>query len=198
MVTPQTLKAHFTSALPYDAYVASGSADQQQSWRASHARVSLTPRQRGLVEAFERRVNILVLSGTWCGDCVQQCPMLDHLARVKPAPESSADAPGVDLRFADRDTHHELSQALMICGGRRVPTAIFMNEDFEFVSILGDRTLSRYRSIAARQLGPSCPLPGAPLPPDEAAATLEDWAQELERVHLLLRLSAKLRERHGD
>ncbi len=198
MVTPRTLQTHFAAGLTYDAYVATGSPDQQAAWRASHARLTLTPRQRGMVEAFVRRVNILVLSGTWCGDCVQQCPMLDHLARVKPAPGSPTHAPGVDLRFVDRETHHELSHAVMICGGRRVPTVIFMNEDHEFVSILGDRTLSRYRSIAAQQLGPSCPLPGAALPPDEAAATLEDWAQELERVHLLLRLSAKLRERHGD
>ncbi len=75
---------------------------------------------------------------------------------------------------------------------------IYMAEDFEPVSIFGDRTLHRYRAIAAKQLGASCPLPGAPLPNEELQATLQDWLDEIERVHLLLRLSARLRQKHGD
>jgi hypothetical protein len=86
----------------------------------------------------------------------------------------------------------------MICGGRRVPTVLFLNEDFEFVSILGDRSLTRYRAMAAKQLGASCPLPGAPVPADEIAATRQDWLNEFERVQLVLRLSPKLRERYND
>jgi hypothetical protein len=73
-----------------------------------------------------------------------------------------------------------------------------MSEDFEFVSLLGDRTLSRYRAMAARSLGAACPLPGAPLPDDELAATLSEWVGEFERVQLLLRLSPRLRQKHGD
>jgi hypothetical protein len=85
-----------------------------------------------------------------------------------------------------------------ICGGLRVPVVIFMNEDHEFVGLAGDRTLSRYRAVAKRSLGPSCPLPGAPVPPDELAATVADWLAEFERAALLVRLSPKLRARHGD
>jgi len=66
------------------------------------------------------------------------------------------------------------------------------------VSAFGDRTLSRYRALAQRQLGPSCPLPGAPVPDDEIAATFQDWMDEIERVQLLCRLSTKLRTKHGD
>jgi hypothetical protein len=79
-----------------------------------------------------------------------------------------------------------------------VPTVIWMAEDFEFVSLLGDRTLPRYRAMAARQLGPACPLPGAALPADEAAATMQAWLDEFERVQLILRLSGRLRQKHGD
>ena len=92
----------------------------------------------------------------------------------------------------------ELVEQLKICSGHRVPVMLFLNEDFDFLSLAGDRTLSRYRALAARKLGPSCPLPGAPVPPDEIAATLQDWINEFERVHLMVRLSAKLRERHND
>ena len=73
-----------------------------------------------------------------------------------------------------------------------------MNEDFEFVAIFGDKSLSRLRAQAAKALGASCPLPGADVPHDEIAATLADWLAEIERVHLLLRLSPKLRERYED
>ena len=73
-----------------------------------------------------------------------------------------------------------------------------MSEDFEPVSVLGDRTLTRYRAIAARNLGPSCPLPGAPVPDDELEGTLQDWLDEFERVQLLLRVSPRLRQLHGD
>jgi hypothetical protein len=75
---------------------------------------------------------------------------------------------------------------------------VWMAEDFEFVSMLGDRTLSRYRSIARKQLGFSCPVPGVALPADEGAETLQEWLNEFERVQLLLRLSGRLRQKHGD
>ena len=79
-----------------------------------------------------------------------------------------------------------------------MPTVVFLNEDYEFVSVLGDRTLSRYRALASETLGPSCPLPDASLAPDVRAATLGEWLNEFERVFLILRLSPKLRERYGD
>lgn len=198
MVTQNVLAKWFAAGRGYDAYVAGGTADQKARWSAFHARVRLTDAQRAVVAGFERRVNVLVVSGLWCGDCVQQCPILDHAAKVKPADPSAVGGVGVDLRFVDRDEAMELSEMVRICGGTRVPTAIFMNEDMEFVSLYGDKSLARFRALAAKNLGPSCPVPGAPVPDDEVAATVSDWIGELERVHLLVRLSAKLRQRHGD
>lgn len=190
MLPPEFLRAKFDQGLPYDDYVATGRPDQQRSWAAAHDRVRLTDAQRGLLAAFTRRSPVLVTSGTWCGDCVQQCPILDHIAHAAPN--------HIHLRFLDRDKHLDLSEQVRICGGLRVPTVLFLDEDFGFVAILGDRTLSRYRAMAARQLGAACPLPGAELPDDEAAACVADWVDEFERVQLLLRLSPRLRERHGD
>lgn len=198
MITPDFLAPFFHNALPYDAYVRTGTTDQQASWNAFHARIRLTPAQSDLVRAFSRRVNLLVISGTWCGDCVQQCPILDHLARLNPADRSSPHAPGVDLRFVDRDQAINLSNAVKICGGNRVPTALFLNEDLEFLALAGDKSLSRLRALALRQLGASCALPGASLPDDELTLTIQDWANDLERAHLIARLSAKLRQRHQD
>ena len=190
MLSPEFLRSTFEVGLPYAAYVATGRPDQQQSWARAHAAVRISPEQRGVVEGFVRRMPVLVTSGTWCGDCVMQVPILDHLARCNPG--------CIDLRMVDRDRHADLAAAVRICGGLRVPTVIFMSEDFEFMAIEGDKTLSRLRSMAAKQLGNACPLPGADQPADELSATVEDWVTKFEHVHLLLRMSHKLRERHGD
>lgn len=184
------LQAAFDSGLTFDRYVATGSPDQQAGWLRIHAQVTLTPAQRSLVAGFTRRMNVLVVSGIWCGDCVQQCPLLARVAEANPE--------RIDLRFVERDVQLDLAQQLRINGGDRVPVVLFLAEDYELVSVYGDRTLSRYRALAARQLGPACPLPGAPVATEELAATLQDWLNEFERVQLLLRLSGRLRQKHGD
>jgi hypothetical protein len=180
------LKAAFDAALPYEGYL-STDPGRAAAWRA--VKSELTAPQRALLGSFTRRMPVLVLSGVWCGDCAQQGPMLEAIAKGSSC---------IDLRWIDRDAAPELRDAVRICGGHRVPTVIWMAEDFEFVSLLGDRTLPRYRAMASRQLGPACPVPGAALPPDEAAATLQAWLDEFERVQLILRLSARLRQKHGD
>jgi thiol-disulfide isomerase/thioredoxin len=190
MPTTTELQSVFARALPYDRYVATGKPGEVINWNAFRARCTLTPAQRDLVGTFSRRMPVLCISGTWCGDCVQQCPMFDAIAQ--------ANTQHIDLRFVDRDAESGFSGNLKICGGGRVPVVLFMNELHEFVSLAGDRTLARYRAVASRQLGASCPLPGAPVPADEIAATLQDWLNEFERVALLLRLSTKLRQLHAD
>lgn len=190
MITPELLRATFDAGLSYPDYLRSAKPTEIDGWRRFDAAVRLLPEQAELIRGFVRSVNILVSSGTWCGDCVQQVPMLARFEEANPQ--------RVKLRIVDRDVHADFSSRIKICGGARVPVVVFVNEDFEFLSLLGDRTLARYRAAAARQLGASCPLPGAPVPADEVEATLADWLGELERVQLLLRLSTKLRQRHGD
>lgn len=190
MLTAEYLKSKFDAAAPYDRYVQTGKPAHQENWARVYSEARLTEAQRKLLGAFERQMHVLVTSGTWCGDCVQQCPLMQRVAEGAPGK--------IDLRFVDRDVHIDLSERIIINAGLRVPTVIFMAEDFEFVGLMGDRTLGRYRAVASRQLGPACPMPGAPVAPEEMAATMQEWVNEFERVHLLLRLSARLREKHGD
>ena len=178
------------AGLPYDEYVRSGTDAQHENWQQIYDQAALTDAQRKLVESFTRRINVIALSGIWCGDCVQQGPLFARIAEANPQ--------AIDLRWLDRDEHIDLQKAVSINAGHRVPVLLFCAEDYELVSWYGDRSLTRYRAIAQRQLGPSCPLPGAPVDADELAQTLADWLDEFERVHLLLRLSARLRQKHGD
>ncbi|MGP1347652.1 MAG: thioredoxin family protein [Phycisphaerales bacterium] len=188
-LTAPFLQATFQAGKAYPDYVATGTDAQQKAWADIRARATLTEAQTKLITAFTRKVNILVSSGVWCGDCVQQLPLLQAIADASPL---------IQVRYVDRDEHADFASLIKICAGTRVPVAVYMAEDFEPVSIFGDRTLTRYRAIAARNLGPACPIPGAPIPDDELQGTLQDWLNETERAHLLLRLSTRLRQRHND
>lgn len=175
--------------MPYDDYVATGRPDQQASWTAVYEQAQLTNSQRELVGGFSRDMPVLVSSGIWCGDCAQQVPLIARIAEASDR---------VRLRVFDRDAQAGLTANLQINAGNRVPVVIFCAEDFEFVGIYGDRVLARYRAIAAAQLGPSCPVPGAPIPQERIQAELQDWLDEFERAQLLLRLSGRLRAKHKD
>ena len=182
------LKSKHDAGLDYESYLATDS-DKGDNWRTIGSQVTLSETQRALITGFAREMKVLVVSGIWCGDCVQQGPLLERIAEANPV---------INLKWIDRDVHADLAEQIKINRGLRVPVTIFMAEDYEPVSIMGDRTLTRYRAIAAKQLGASCPLPGAPVPTEELEATLQDWLDEFERVQLLLRLSGRLREKHGD
>jgi thiol-disulfide isomerase/thioredoxin len=189
-MTPTYLSDKFSKALPYDRYVLTGTDEQQRRWKQVYDLARLADPQKQLVGGFVREMKILVVSGIWCGDCVQQCPLMQRIAEGNPAK--------IDLRLVDRDEHRDLIEQLRINAGDRVPVAVFMAEDFERCSIFGDRTLSRYRALARKQLGASCPIGIAAPDQDEMAATLADWLDEFERVALMLRLSSRLRQKHGD
>jgi thiol-disulfide isomerase/thioredoxin len=180
----------FEQALPYEEFLQRhGSEQDRRAWDAVRSRIVLSESQRALVAGFPRQMKILCLAGAWCGDCVEQCPILACIAACNPC---------IDLRFLERDAHPEAAAALRVCGGARVPVVVFLSEDGHECARFGDRTLSRYRWLAARQLGAQ--YPGGPAPADDTlmAAVTQEWLNEFERVQLMLRTSARLRQLHGD
>ncbi len=182
--------AAFDRGLPYERFLERhADADQRRRWKACHDRATLTSEQRALLAGFVRKMPVLVLAGTWCGDCVNQCPVFAHFA---------AAAPAIDLRLLDRDAIPAIATHLKVCGGQRVPVVAFFSEDFTPVVFYGDRTLSAYRAAASAQLGSSCPSGALPPAADALAAATADWLAEFERVQLILRLSGRLRQIHGD
>jgi hypothetical protein len=188
--TPEAWQAAFAAALPYREFLERhGTPDQRGRWEAFHARVQLTPAQRQLLGGFVRRMPVLVLAGAWCGDCVNQCPIFDHFAAASRA---------IDLRLLDRDARPDIAAHLKVCGGQRVPVAAFLSEDFQPVFFYGDKTLSAYRAAAAASLGESCSSGAVPPPADAIAAVVGDWLDQFERVQIILRLSGRLRQLHGD
>jgi Thioredoxin len=182
--------AKFDQGLPYDEFLAKhGTEAHRVRWASVRASVKLSDAQREMLAGFQREMKVLCLAGAWCGDCVNQCPIFDHFARASSK---------IQLRFFDRDVHADLSADLKICGGARVPVVLFLSEDGQQIGWYGDQTLSKYRQMAIDQLGPSCPT--GLVAPDRSllVAVTQDWLNEFERIQLLLRLSPRLRQLHGD
>jgi thiol-disulfide isomerase/thioredoxin len=180
----------FSSAMPYAKYLAAGTEEQQRRWTQVYELAQLVPDQQQLVAGFQRQMKVLVYSGIWCGDCVEQCPLLQRIAEANLAK--------IDLRFIEREMNTELREELRINGGSRVPVVQFFSEDSAWCGTSGDRTLNRYRALALKRLGPSCPTGILPPEKGELEATLADWINEFERIQLMLRLTPRLREKYKD
>src|SRR5580704_1238852 len=173
-MTSDYFKDKFAAAFPYDRYVQTGTEEQFRRWKQVYDAAAISEPQKNLLAGFVRQMNLLIISGIWCGDCVQQCPLIARIAEANPEK--------ISLRLLDRDQHRDLTESFRVNGGDRVPVVIFLAEDFEFCSAYGDRTINRYRALAKRQLGASCPTGITSPDHQEMSATLADWLGEIERV----------------
>lgn len=201
----------YTRALPYEEFLSRYGTDaHRQRWQAAYERAAVTGPQQGLLTGFQRQMHLLCLAGTWCGDCVRDGAILQRIAES---------GPRIELRFLDRDENPEIAEHLSINEGLRVPMVVFLSEDFVECGRYGERTLATYRKMAAERLGGAAggekpagrragdadggagalAIAGAATTPEEHyAAVVQDWMDEIERVQLLLRLSPRLRAKHGD
>jgi len=186
-----TLKATFDQGMSYAEFVAMGEPlGHRPPWDDRYSRLELDADQSALVASYTRGMHVLCLTGTWCGDCALQGASMARIAEA---------SPHIQLRYLQREERHaDLIVKAPINAGFRVPVTWFMAEDFEPVAVFGDRTLSRYRSMARKQLGPDAANVHAPPPDDPVREVLREVLDMFERVHLLLRVSPRLRERHAD
>ena len=190
MIDTQLLHSKWEAGLAFADYVATGEAEGHAGqWHQRHEQLALSAEEAALVSSFSREIKVLCLTGTWCGDCALQGAAMQRIAEANPG--------RIELRFLGRQDHADLQVKVPINGGMRVPVTFFMAEDLEPVSRFGDRTLSRYRSMARKALGEGAGVL-APPPVDPVREVLGEVLREFERVHLLLRLSTRLRQKHGD
>jgi hypothetical protein len=193
---PALLRRMYDAGVEYDRFLQLAEADQQRGpWDQRYHQLPLSETQHDLVAGFTRTMHVLTLTGPWCGDCALQGAALQRIAEANPE--------RIHLRFLPRDEQYaELIVKSTINEGFRVPVTWWLAEDFAPVFSFGDRTLSRYRSMARKAL-----------PPEEAAAlnlrepdadhdpvrtVLQEMLDHFERAQWLLRLSGRLRNKHGD
>jgi thiol-disulfide isomerase/thioredoxin len=180
----------FSVALPMDHFLSKyGTAAHRTRWKETFDSIRLTDAQANLLRAFKREMNVLVLAGAWCGDCSGQCPIFDRFAEA---------APVIKVRYLDNADDADVQQELSINGGKRVPVAVFFSEDGYEVLRYGERPLSKYRQMIRDATGVSFATTlGASTDP-LLTQVVQDWLDEFERVQWLLRLSARLRQKHAD
>jgi thiol-disulfide isomerase/thioredoxin len=179
----------FEQAQSYQDFLQQYATPQQRDdWQQVRQAIALTPSQSETLQQFVRQLNVLVIAGTWCGDCVNQCPIFEAFAASNPV---------LNIRYLDRDAHRDLGDRYQICGGNRVPTVFFLSEDYQMCGIYGDRTLAKYRQMARQLSGAACPV-GFGVDPALLSEMTEEWLREFERVQWMLRFSARLREIHQD
>lgn len=182
--------AKFETGLDYASFL-DRYADQTQRtrWDDFRAIVQLTDDQKSLLSSFVRDMKVLVLAGTWCGDCVNQCPIFDHFAQATDK---------IQVRYFDRDDNADMADYLKTCGAPRVPAVLFLSEDNQICGRYGDRTLTKYRMMVEQLTGAAC-ASGVAIPGDPVTmGVVQDWLNEFERIQWMLRTSGRLRELHGD
>jgi thiol-disulfide isomerase/thioredoxin len=179
----------FNNGRTYNDFLAKyGTEEHKAKWANMHSKVQLSDAQKQTLASFKREMPVLVLAGAWCGDCVDQCPIFDHFA---------AAASCLKIRYFDRDDAPDFAPNVKICGGARVPSVLFLSEDFQEVGRYGDRTLAKYRVILEKVTGEACStglVVDAPL----QAKVIQEWLDQFERAQLILRTSPRLRQKHGD
>lgn len=183
-------KTWFEKGLPYDEFIGKYANDtERERWQGAYDRIQLTAEQEELLKGFVREMNVLVVAATWCGDCVNQVPIFQRFAEVSDR---------INVRLLERDEVPELRDALKINGGARIPVVVFLSEDYFECARYGERVLSLYRQIAYSQLQTGRPTNIAASGEELMAKATAEWLDEFERIQLMLRLSPRLRERHGD
>ncbi len=192
LLNAEILQEKFDQGVSYADFVASGRQEgHHPPWEQRYSLLKLDETQATMVGGFTREMNVLSLTGTWCGDCALQGSAMARIAEANPG--------RIHLRYLPRQEEHtDLIIRAPINAGFRVPVTWFLAEDFEPVVVFGDRTLSRYRAIARKQLGQELSNVRAPAPADPVQEVLREVLDIFERVQLLLVLSARLREKHGD
>src|SRR3974377_219296 len=92
---PFDFKSVFQRALPYAPFLERyATPENRDRWARMYDAVHLTDEQKTLLASFRRKMNVLCLSGPWCGDCVNACPIYQRIAEARPDL--------MDLRFINR------------------------------------------------------------------------------------------------
>ena len=93
------LAGKFNEALPYGKFVALGDPEgHRPPWEQRYSQLHLTSGQNDLVKSFTRKMHVLCLTGTWCGDCALQGSAMQRIAEANPE--------NIDLRFLLRSDAH--------------------------------------------------------------------------------------------
>lgn len=128
------------------------------------------------INALPKRLNVLVLAEDWCGDVIQNLPILGRLA---------AETGKLTLRVFLRDQNLDLMEQFLNNGHRSIPVFAFFDDEFNELGRFIERpaSVTERRQQRRREIYASRPEFGSP---EEPVAALP----EAIRLELTERLAA--------
>jgi hypothetical protein len=131
-------RERFTQGLTYEAFKAQMTRNQER-FAANEAGVHLRPEDVAALKGLTQPVHVLVLAEDWCGDVIDNLPVLGQLAAATGT---------LDVRVFLRDQNLDIMDQYLNQGQfRSIPVFVFFNQDF---TELG-HFIERPASVTARR-----------------------------------------------
>src|SRR3712207_337617 len=114
-------RERFEQGLTYDAYKTSMTRNRER-FIANEETLELSDDDLEFFQRLPRPLNVLVLAEDWCGDVINNLPVLGGLA---------AATGKLDLRVFPRDEHPDIMDQYLHHGQfRSIPVFVFFDDDF--------------------------------------------------------------------
>lgn len=131
-------RERFEQGMTYDAFKAQMTRNQER-FAANERCFALDPNDLQAFKALPQVLNVVVLAEDWCGDVIDNLPILGRLAA-----ESGKLNPRIFLRDANLDI---MDQYLKDGQFRSIPVFVFFDEDFREIG----RFIERPSSVTTRR-----------------------------------------------
>lgn len=156
-VTPE----RFAQGMTYQAYKEQMTRNKER-FVANEQRVSIDPADLAAFRALPRPLHVLVIAEDWCGDVIDNLPVLGRLA---------AESGKLDLRVFLRDQNLDLIDQYLKDGKfRSIPVFVVFDDTFDELGRFTERpnSVTERRSAFRRDLFAQHPEYGSPdTPPDQ-------------------------------
>jgi hypothetical protein len=133
-------RERFEQGMTYDEFKTQMTRNQER-FAANERNLILKPADLEAFRRLPRPLNVLVLAEDWCGDVIDNLPILGRLA---------AESGKLNLRIFLRDQHLDLMERYLNRGEfRSIPVFAFFDDDFHEVG----RFIERPESVTSRRAG---------------------------------------------
>jgi hypothetical protein len=115
-----TVNDFFHTGYDFPAYVEK-LGDDGLKFVSRYGRIQLTPEDERFFRELKQHLNILIISESWCSDCVLNVPIIAKLAEINPQ---------IKVVIFPRDHYPEIMDMYLTNGKRTIPAVIMFDDNF--------------------------------------------------------------------
>jgi len=116
------LKSLFESGSDFNVFLEKAEAKDREKFEVFYKNTVFSEKILERLSTLKKKIKVLVFSEPWCPDCVVSLPVLAKMAELNNL---------IEFAILPREGHEDFLERYKYDGKPRVPTFIFMNEDFE-------------------------------------------------------------------